>query len=253
MKKMKKKLFTSLMVAILTILVSCSKDSPTAPAVTPAPTVDFSYLGANNPAPSTVSFTSTTTNAVNYLWDFGDNSSSTLANPQHLYTAGGVYTVKLTVTGAGGTTSTIKTVNIGAPLTNVKITTVTLLNIPFTKPGGTSGWDLDGTGPDVYFQIQDQNSAILFNATSAARKIDVTPSMLPFGWNITTPFAITNLSQSRFIQLFDYDLGIIGTPDDDMSYVGFLMTDYTTGSTAYPTSITKNQNGITIKLDLIWY
>ena len=62
---MKKKLFTSLIFVILTI-VSCSEDSPTAPAVTPAPTVDFSYLGANSPAPSTVSFTSITTNATNY-------------------------------------------------------------------------------------------------------------------------------------------------------------------------------------------
>lgn len=250
MNKMKNKLFTSLMVAFLTILVSCSKDSPTATATTPAPTVDFTYLGANNPAPSTVSFTSTTTNAVNYLWDFGDNGSSTVANPQHLYTAGGVYTVKLTVTGAGGTTSTIKTINIGAPLTNVKITKVTVVNIPFTKPGGTSGWDLDGTGPDIYFQIQDQNSAVLFNATSGARLSDVIPSLLPFYWTMTTPFAFTNLTNPRFIQLFDYDFG---TSDEDMSYVGFTMSNYTTGSTAYPTSVTNTQNGITIKLDLIWY
>ncbi len=154
---MKKTLFTSLILLILTIIVSCSKDSPTAPAVTPAPTVDFTYLGANNPAPSTVSFISTTTNASIYLWDFGDNGTSTIANPQHLYTASGVYTVKLTVTGTGGTTSTIKTVNIGAALTNVKITKVTIVNIPFTKPGGTSGWDSDGTGPDIYFKIEDIN------------------------------------------------------------------------------------------------
>lgn len=247
---MKKTLFTSLILLILTIIVSCSKDSPTAPAVTPAPTVDFTYLGANNPAPSTVSFISTTTNASIYLWDFGDNGTSTIANPQHLYTASGVYTVKLTVTGTGGTTSTIKTVNIGAALTNVKITKVTIVNIPFTKPGGTSGWDSDGTGPDIYFKIEDINSSVLFDSTSSSRMANVTPSMLPFYWNMPTPFVIIDLTAPRFIELFDYDFG---TSDEDMSYVGFTMSNYTTGTSAYPSTVTNTQNGITVKLDLIWY
>lgn len=249
---MKKKLFTSLIIVILTIMVSCSKDSPAAPVVIPAPTVNFSYLGANGSAPSTVSFTSTTTNATNYLWDFGDNGTSTLTNPQHLYTAGGVYTVKLTVSGTGGTTSTTKTVNIGAALTHVKISKVTIVNIPFTKPGGTSGWDTDGTGPDIYFQIQDQNSTVLFDVTSANRMNNVTPSLLPFFWTMTTPFAITDLTQSRYIELFDYDLV---TTNEDMGYVGFAMSNYTTGAGAYPTTVTETNTtyGITVKLDLIWY
>jgi len=249
---MKKRLFSSLIVVILTFMVSCSKDSPATPAVTPAPTVDFSYLGANSPAPSTVTFTSTTSNATNYIWDFGDNGSSTLANPQHLYEAGGVYTVRLTVSGAGGTTSITKTVNIGAALTHVKITKVTIVNIPFTKPGGTSGWDLDGTGPDVFFQIQDQNSTVLFDITSANRLNNVTPSLLPFFWTMTTPFAITDLTQLRYIELWDYDLG---TSNEDMGYVGFNMLSYTTGSSAYPSTVTQTNTtyGITVKLDLIWY
>jgi PKD repeat protein len=199
-----------------------------------------------------VSFTSITTNATNYLWDFGDNVTSTIANPQHLYTSGGVYTVKLTVTGTGGITSTIKTVNIGAPLTNVKITKVTVVSMPFTKPGGTSGWDTDGTGPDVYFQIQDINSTVLFDATSSARINDITPSILPFYWTITNPFAITNLSAPRYIQLFDYDSNPL-TPNEDIGYVGFAMSSYTTGSNAYPSTVTDTRNGITVKLDLIWY
>ena len=241
---MKKTLLTTL---IFMVLVSCSKDSPTP---TPAPTVDFSYSGASLPAPATVTFTSSTTNANSYLWDFGDNGTSTFSNPQHLYSIGGVYTVKLTATGAGGSTSTTKTVNISPALIKVKITKITIVNIPFTKPGGTTGWDLDGSGPDVYFKIDDLNSNVLFDATSSSRISDVTPSMLPISWNITTPFAITDLTSSRFINLFDYDFG---TSDEDMSYVGFLMSNYTTGINAYPSTVTNTRNGITIKLDLIWY
>ena len=203
------------------------------------------------PAPANVSFTNFSTNASTYVWDFGDNQSSTQENPQHLYVASGVYTVKLTAKGAGGSTSTTKTVNIGAAITNVKISKVTIVNIPFTKPGGTSGWDTDGTGPDVFFQIQDQNSTVLFDSTSANRMNNVTPSLLPFYWPMTTPFAITDLTQARYIELFDYD--VFPSPNEDMGYVRFLMSNYTTGANAYPPTVTEIQNGITVKLDLIWY
>jgi len=39
-----------------------------------------------------------------YLWDFGDGNSSTQANPSHLYSATGSYTVSLTVTDNDGAT-----------------------------------------------------------------------------------------------------------------------------------------------------
>lgn len=50
-------------------------------------------------AGSSVQFFSdcSTGTAQSYLWDFGDNAQSTEANPVHLYTEPGTYTVKLTV------------------------------------------------------------------------------------------------------------------------------------------------------------
>ncbi|HRI26516.1 MAG TPA: PKD domain-containing protein [Chitinophagales bacterium] len=49
----------------------------------------------------TVTFTNTSINATSYSWNFGDpasgsNNTSTLANPTHIYTAAGTYTVTLT-------------------------------------------------------------------------------------------------------------------------------------------------------------
>ncbi len=41
-------------------------------------------------------------NIISYFWEFGDGQTSTLANPSHLYTLAGVYTVKLTVINASG-------------------------------------------------------------------------------------------------------------------------------------------------------
>ena len=39
---------------------------------------------------------------TNWLWDFGDGSTSTVKNPQHTYTNGGFYTVQLEVTDENG-------------------------------------------------------------------------------------------------------------------------------------------------------
>ena len=242
---MKTKFIISVLSAVL-LFTACGKKE----SAKPAPIAGFSYTGANGPAPSSVSFSNNSTNATSYSWDFGDNGSSTETNPQHLFTSAGVYTVKLIAVGDGGSNTISKTVNIGAALTKVKITKITVVGIPFLKPGGTAGWDADGTGPDIYFKILDLNSAVLFDATSTNKFNDVTSSTLPLSWTLTTPFTITDLTASRFVKLFDYDFG---TSDEDMSYVGFLMTNYTSGVNAYPSSVTQTQNGITIKLDLTWY
>ncbi|MXV17486.1 gliding motility-associated C-terminal domain-containing protein [Hufsiella ginkgonis] len=48
--------------------------------------------------PTTVKFTNNSRNATNYLWDFGDGSTSTEENPEHTYSKNGDYKVKLTAT-----------------------------------------------------------------------------------------------------------------------------------------------------------
>jgi len=63
----------------------------------------------------TVQFTddSTSTNGAitTWLWEFGDGTTSALPSPTHTYSVG-TYTVKLTVTGPGGTDSIVKTAYI---------------------------------------------------------------------------------------------------------------------------------------------
>lgn len=46
-------------------------------------------------APSKVSFENNSEKAVSYLWDFGDGTTSTEANPSHTYKSSGIYTVTL--------------------------------------------------------------------------------------------------------------------------------------------------------------
>lgn len=60
-------------------------------------------------APATIDFTSKSTGvgALNYLWDFGDDSTSTAANPSHTYNLSGSYTVTLIVTNGTGCSDTL--------------------------------------------------------------------------------------------------------------------------------------------------
>jgi gliding motility-associated-like protein len=60
---------------------------------------DYACLG------QTIDFSDSTTSfgqVVNWDWDFGDGTTSSLQNPSHTYTADGVYNVKLVVTDASG-------------------------------------------------------------------------------------------------------------------------------------------------------
>ncbi len=57
--------------------------------------------------PLMVNFKDSSLNAVNWNWDFGDGSSSTVINPSHIYSSPGLYTVKLIATNANGCSDTI--------------------------------------------------------------------------------------------------------------------------------------------------
>lgn len=113
------------------VLNSCSKSSST-----PAPTVTFSWQSANTTAPSTVVFTNTSTNAASYAWDFGDGGTSTLTNPTHIYTTGGTYTVKLTATGSGGTSTGSVVITIATP-TQLKVKITDNLGSPISGATAT--------------------------------------------------------------------------------------------------------------------
>lgn len=86
-----------------------------APTVTCSGAIQFNDLSINFPN--------------TWLWDFGDNTTSTLANPSHTYTSSGTYTVSLLVSNSFGSDSITFTnyinVNLGAALTPISC-------LPFT-------------------------------------------------------------------------------------------------------------------------
>ncbi len=78
----------------LTDLIQVSEVVPTA-NFTGSPTIGF--------APLNVAFSDTSTGPItSWAWDFGDGAASNQANPAHVYTTPGLYTVSLTANGPGG-------------------------------------------------------------------------------------------------------------------------------------------------------
>ncbi len=74
--------------------------------------------------PATISFTNNSVNSSAYFWDFGDGTSSALANPSHTYTNAGNYSVKLKSTGTSSCNTTdsitkinyVTITNVGSPI-----------------------------------------------------------------------------------------------------------------------------------------
>ena len=66
------------------------------------PQVSFGATTTNGAAPFLVSFTNNSSGAQNYLWNFGDNSTSTATNPTHSYPNAGTYSVTLTASNTAG-------------------------------------------------------------------------------------------------------------------------------------------------------
>lgn len=67
----------------------------------PLPDASFSFTASGDGR--TIQFTNESTEALTYLWAFGDGQTSTEASPLHTYPDFGTFSISLTATGDGGT------------------------------------------------------------------------------------------------------------------------------------------------------
>jgi len=93
------------------------------------PTFNPNWNGWQACANDSVNFWSTY-NAVSYIWDFGDGNGSTLASPNHAYTADGTYNVFVTITNQCG--------NSAVGSMNADITSGNQANASFNDDVGNS-------------------------------------------------------------------------------------------------------------------
>lgn len=88
----------------------CTASATQSVTVSSSPTVNFATVDTLGCAPHNVTFSNTTSSATTYSWDFGDGSpvSGSVA-PTHVYTTSGLYTVTLTASNSGCTSTSTRT------------------------------------------------------------------------------------------------------------------------------------------------
>ncbi|MCC6703058.1 MAG: PKD domain-containing protein [Fluviicola sp.] len=86
----------------------CSDSLEQIITVYPNPTADFTYTIADPcTQPSLVNFTNTSSGAMNYEWNFGNSTTSTLTNPSATYANSGTYQITLIATSIQGCKDTV--------------------------------------------------------------------------------------------------------------------------------------------------
>ncbi|MES1214085.1 MAG: PKD domain-containing protein, partial [Bacteroidota bacterium] len=113
----------------------CTKTLSLPNYITVTPGVNAAFTNTTPPVsnpPVSVSFTNTSTGpgVLSYLWNFGDGTTSTLANPTHIYTTSGSYTTTLTVNSSSGCGNSVQNspISIGGGSTSFSAPSLVCVN-----------------------------------------------------------------------------------------------------------------------------
>lgn len=126
--------------------------TPISVNVIPTPVPSATYTVNNG----VVTFINTTTNGVNYTWDFGDQSTSVDTNPVHTYTQNGTYTVVLTATNGNATALCTAETAITITISGLGVEENNAINGLVVSPNPfTSTVHFNGLTEPVQFQLFD--------------------------------------------------------------------------------------------------
>ena len=162
----------------------------------PAPVANFTANVTADTAPLAVRFTDTSTgNPTAWLWSFGDGATSTEQNPSHIYTAAGVYTVRLNASNAHGySISAPTTITVLEPPAAAFTANVTRGNAPLAvqfadkSAGNVTAWSwVFGDGA-----TSAERSPIHTHATAGVYTVRLNASNA-YGYSISAPTTITVL------------------------------------------------------------
>ncbi len=184
-----------------------------------------------NPSPGcsvlhTTFFTDTSSGnpaITNWLWDFGDATTSTAQNPVHNYLAVGDFTITLTVTNADGSDSTTNAITISIPTANF------------------SGAPLFGCGPlDTTFTdtstFNNSTASSWFwdfgdGGTSTAQNPNYTydqPGVYTVNMTVTDANGcVDTLSRTSFVQVIGPKVSFTSNPTSGQVPLGVDFTDTT--------------------------
>ncbi len=186
------------------------------------PRVSFEPDKVSGAAPLSVQFTSfTSINVTEYLWDFGDGTSSTEANPLHPF-APGIYTVSLNVIAPSGTSATSTRKDLIESYRTYTITASAGAGGMITPQGATTlreGSSLTCTvAPNPGYKL----TALIVDGASVGG-----PSALPATYTFSTIDSDHTIT-AVFAHYFDYFGMQVGNNDE-------AQITYTNGSTGEET------------------
>ena len=137
--------------------------------ITPNAVSSFTQNAAASPL---IAFTSTSTGAVTYAWDFGDGSPiDNTMNPSHTF-AVGTWVVTLTVTSAGGCNTSVTTQNVTILATDIAGSSTGSFNV-YPNPSNTGLFTIDmfasaKANIEVYNVIGELVYSTIVSASSAS-------------------------------------------------------------------------------------
>ncbi|MDR2927317.1 MAG: C25 family cysteine peptidase [Cytophagaceae bacterium] len=167
--------FDHLAETAITIVATKQNRKPYINEFTPLPPVEptaaFSASATNIIRGDTIHFTDESEYGFTYLWNFGDDSTSTEQNPSHLFTTVGTFNVSLTVTNTLGSDTETKEItvneNTNPPAVNFVADTTRFdagLTVNFTDNSlnfpESWEWTFEGGVPA---SSTEQNPAVLYN------------------------------------------------------------------------------------------
>lgn len=202
-------------------------------------------------------FTDLSTGGItNWLWDFGDGTTSTLQHPSHLYATNGTYLVSLTVTNPAGCTHTsMQMVTVNLVPTAAFTTSTTCLGQVSTFTDNTTGvptawiWDFGDGSPTSALQNPTHSytatgtytvQLIAFGGTGCADTItgNITVTPIP-----TADFTFTSVctNDTTF-----FNSTSLGTPDTFVWNFGDGSTDATNNPTPFHIYTTSGTYNVTL-------
>jgi glucose/arabinose dehydrogenase len=162
---------------------------------------ESSATNVSGPAPLNVAFNGAATDSdgdvVTYLWEFGDGTTSTVATPNHVYSANGLYDARLTVASGGdviaGPPIRIQVGAPPAPVIDPPASTVFSAGETISLTGHAT----DGTGAPVppssleWTVVFKHNGHQHPGVTSTGATLTMPVSTSGHGWEGDTGFEVT--------------------------------------------------------------
>ena len=211
------------------------------------PVASFTAAPVSGQAPFTVQFNDTSIDTpTSWLWNFGDNSTSTDQNATHTYTTAGTYTVNLTATNDGGSDTATYTgyITITTPLAIAPVASFTSDVTTGTAPLAVQFNDTSANIPTAW--AWDFNNDGTVDATTQNATYTYTAA-----GTYTVNLTVTNAAGSNSLVRDKY-ISVQEAPADRARIILPAASLYQNTATQLPVQVMNITNGTGISFDLAY-